>query len=227
VGWLSAAHFDEGLELRGPELVMPGGYSAVVRALEARLRPLGCVRVELNAPVNAVRVAGGGGEAGGGSTRRATVSLHDGRSFTCHAVIVTVPIGVLQASVGGACAAPGPVATPAAEAAARSCQSRIAFEPPLPAALVTAVRALGAGTLNKTIVEFEGPAAERAFQVRACAGSRLYRACAGALASQFGGHVFVLSHFVVRELGVLARALACCAELACARCPAIMHWCVR
>lgn len=82
----------------------------------------------------------------------ATVTLRDGRCFSARAAVVSVPIGVLQASVGGPCSAPGPAATPAAKEASKL--ATIAFEPPLPPDVTASIRRLGAGTLNKHVVEF-------------------------------------------------------------------------
>ena len=89
--------------------------------------------------------------------------LRDARRFEARCVILTVPLGVLQASVGGACAPPGPFASPPAVAAGAA--AAISFAPPLPPETIASVRALGAGCLNKFIVEWEPtPAARAAFR---------------------------------------------------------------
>ena len=131
--WLCARHYDEGADVKGGDWVFPGhgGLAAIVPVLRADLTTTRVLegarvdRIEYSASGVHVTVADGGG-------------VHSAR-----AALVTVPLGVLQASVGARGFLP-----PVAGAA------RIAFHPPLPQAHAAAISALGMGVLNKCIVRF-------------------------------------------------------------------------
>lgn len=131
--WLCARHYDEGANLKGGDWVFPGhgGLAAIVPVLRGDLITTRVLegarvdRIEYSTSGVRVTVAGGGG-------------VH-----TARAAVVTVPLGVLQASVGARSFLP-----PVADAA------RITFHPPLPQAHAAAISALGMGVLNKCIVRF-------------------------------------------------------------------------
>jgi monoamine oxidase len=104
----------------GAEYVVAAGFSALPQALARALSPQA---LHLSTPVRSM--AWGAGEGG-----RVRVVAQDAREFTARALVVTLPLGVLKASVAGAPGAP-------------------AFAPPLPHAHASAIRSLGWGTLNK------------------------------------------------------------------------------
>lgn len=128
-GWLDARGFDEGEELKGRDFLLPGGYGQVVAAL---LRDCAGAQVRLGARVAGVSYGGGG---------VCSVRLAEGgEALRARAVVITVPLGVLKASLPGAARPPGAAA--------------LDFEPPLPPPHAHAIHALGFGLLDKYIVEF-------------------------------------------------------------------------
>jgi polyamine oxidase len=126
---LDARGFDEGEDLKGRDHLLPGGYGDLVAAL---LRDCAGAEVRLGVRVTGVRYGDSGGEC--------SVAVAGGAALRARAVLVTIPLGVLKASLPGA-------ARPAGAAA-------LDFDPPLPPAHVHAIRALGFGLLDKYIAEF-------------------------------------------------------------------------
>jgi monoamine oxidase len=136
--WLDARGFDEGEDIKGRDFLLPGGYGQVVAAL---LRDCAGAQVRLGARVVGVSYGCGGGGGGGGGGGVCSVRLADGGETLCaRAVVITVPLGVLKASLPGAARPQGAAA--------------LDFDPPLPPPHVRAIRALGFGLLDKFIVEF-------------------------------------------------------------------------
>lgn len=112
---LSLRSWDEGVEVYGyGDSVLAAGYTALANALAAR------VDVRLGRPVHRIEAHGDGG-----------VSVSTGDDvFTGDAVVVTVPLGVLQART-------------------------IEFVPPLPDATSAAIDRVGVGDLAKVVLRFE------------------------------------------------------------------------
>ena len=110
---LSTWWFDEAGAFGGGDAMISGGYAQVPEVLAAGLE------VRLGAPVTAVTWAAGG------ATVQTTLE-----TLEADAVIVTVPLGVLQAA-------------------------GIALDPALPAPQQRAVDGLGMGVLNKVFVQFD------------------------------------------------------------------------
>ena len=135
---VSALHYDVdeavGGGFGGAHAMVVGGYGRVVDGLAARVADL-----RLSTPVAAIRDECGGGEggAGQGGRGRVVVTTSAGEALTADACIVAVPLGVLQAPPGAACA--------------------LAFDPPLPPWKAAAVAALGSGALNKAFLQFASP----------------------------------------------------------------------
>lgn len=113
---LAIAALDEGIELRGGDVLLDGGYEPLVAHLARGLD------VRLGWEVARVRT----GADGSGATVEAT----DGRTIESDAVILTVPLGVLQAG-------------------------SLAFDPPLPAETLAAIDSLGVGLLDKLWLSFD------------------------------------------------------------------------
>ncbi|MEM7733313.1 MAG: FAD-dependent oxidoreductase [Pseudomonadota bacterium] len=111
---LSEKAFDEGEDLPGMDVVFPRGYEALFPALTKGYE------VKLNHPVEAVEWGDG-----------VSVTV-DGRVHAFDAVIVTLPIGVLQAG-------------------------HVRFDPPLPNDKQDAIGKLGLGLLNKLYIKFNKP----------------------------------------------------------------------
>ncbi|MEL7253605.1 MAG: FAD-dependent oxidoreductase [Pseudomonadota bacterium] len=111
---LSEKAFDEGEDLPGKDVVFPRGYEALFPALTEGYE------VKLNHAVEAV-------EWGDGAS-----VIVDGRAHAFDAVIVTLPIGVLQAG-------------------------HVRFDPPLPNDKQDAIGKLGLGLLNKLYLKFDRP----------------------------------------------------------------------
>ena len=109
---LDAEEWDEGAELTGDDVVLPGGYRQLVEHLADGLD------VRLGEPVVVVRRAD-----------EVTVETASGR-YTADAVIVTVPLGVLQARPE-------------------------LFDPPLPERHRAALGRLGMGAFEKLVLEFD------------------------------------------------------------------------
>jgi lysine-specific histone demethylase 1 len=121
----------------GPHCMVVGGYGRVMKALAQELERTG--RLRSGCAVSAVEY---GSDVPGGGVR---VRLADGSLVEGAAAVVTVPLGVLKASVvagGGAAAAAAPSAA-------------LRFSPPLPDWKAAAVARLGFGTLNKVIMRFD------------------------------------------------------------------------
>ena len=110
---LAPGAFEEGSELGGGDVLLPGGYDQLLDAVGDD------VVVEL-------------GRAVAGVTRRddGVVLTGDGWTAEADAVVVTLPIGVLQAG-------------------------DVAFDPPLPEDVVGAVDRLGMGLLDKVYLRFD------------------------------------------------------------------------
>jgi polyamine oxidase len=108
---LSAWWGDEGAELDGAEAVLPSGYEPLIQALADG------IDVRLATPVATVSTRDGG----------VTVTTASGDVLDGSAVIVTVPLGVLQAGA-------------------------VTFDPPLPSSHTDAISRLGMGLLEKVVV---------------------------------------------------------------------------
>lgn len=149
---LSTHWFDDGEAFGGPDGVPPGGLSALIehlaRGLDVRLG-FPVERIEYGP--SGVRVLGPAGEL---------------RGDRC---LVTLPLGVLQASLEFAASeGPGaaPPGTPAPGASGPASAGRdptprdgsaaglVRFDPPLPPEKQRAIRALGMGLLDKLVLRF-------------------------------------------------------------------------
>lgn len=115
---LSAYWFDEAEAYGGGDAMIDGGYGQVPAMLAEGLD------VRLSRPVTAVAV-----RADGVSVTTASGAVDEG-SFDADAVVVTVPLGVLQ-------------------------QGAVTFDPPLPAEHQEAIAGLGMGSLNKVFLRFD------------------------------------------------------------------------
>jgi monoamine oxidase/CRP-like cAMP-binding protein len=116
---VSAHAWDDGYEVYGyGDSVFTEGYGALVRRLAEGLT------IRLGEPVSAIRYA----DAGGGPAR--VITEHG--SYEADAVLVTVPLGVLQAGA-------------------------ITFEPPLPPEKQGAIGRLRMGSLAKVVLRFDEP----------------------------------------------------------------------
>jgi monoamine oxidase/CRP-like cAMP-binding protein len=114
---LSARYWDEGYELYGDgDSIFWNGYQSLVEKLAKGLN------VRLGCPV--AHISHGGPKGGGVRLRTAQGEL------TADAVLVTLPLGVLQTN-------------------------SLTFDPPLPATRVEAAARLGVGTLAKLAYEFD------------------------------------------------------------------------
>ncbi len=102
---------DEGDEIRGDEAVLPGGYGALIDALATG------IDVRLSSPVAGVSMRDG----------EATVTTVAGETIAGTAVVVTLPLGVLQSGA-------------------------VTFDPPLPDTHTAAIARLGMGLLEKVVV---------------------------------------------------------------------------
>ena len=138
VGWLSGGEWEEAEAILGCDRILPGSLAATVLSMRAGLRR---TRVEEGAVVTALDYSGGGG--GVVVEVASALGAPACRSLTARAAVLTVPLGVLQHSIGAAGALPR---LPGAAA--------IALHPPLPPSHAGAIRALGMGLLNKVILEF-------------------------------------------------------------------------
>jgi monoamine oxidase len=110
---LDAAGWDEGKALVGEDVIFPEGFVQVVDHIAKGLD------IRLGVAVERIET---------GDTVVVHVTGSDATE-TADAIVVTVPLGVLQADA-------------------------IAFDPPLPDDYVTAIHALGMGVLDKVILEF-------------------------------------------------------------------------
>lgn len=114
---LSLAHYDDTEEFGGGDVVLPGGYDALLAPLRDGLDVrLGVEAVEVSVAPGGVEVR----DRAGGSWRGACV-------------VVTLPLGVLQAG-------------------------KVRLQPPLPAVQQRAIQRLGMGVLDKVVLVWE-PAA--------------------------------------------------------------------
>jgi monoamine oxidase/CRP-like cAMP-binding protein len=114
---LSARYWDEGYELYGDgDSVFWNGYQSLVERLAKGLK------VRLGCPV--AHISSNGSQGSGVRVQTAQGEL------TADAVLVTLPLGVLQANA-------------------------VTFDPPLPASRVEATARLGVGTLAKLAYEFD------------------------------------------------------------------------
>ncbi len=160
---MSAAYFLEDAGFTGTDFVCtaPEGYGAIVSALAGSLSP--SAELHMCAPVVSIN-----GTAPDGPVY---VTLADGRMLAGRAVVLTIPIGCLHASLcddarmmrgctsGAAC-------TPVGASGETRESGAISFHPPLNSSLVAAALSLGRGVLNKYIVLFdddEGGLAKAAF----------------------------------------------------------------
>ncbi len=109
---LSPEAVEEGGEYSGGDVVFPGGYAALIDELYAGPVELGVTVDTIERGADAVRVRSTAGD------------------FEADAVVVTVPLGVLQARA-------------------------IDFDPPLPADKLAAIDRLGMGLLDKVCLRFD------------------------------------------------------------------------
>ena len=131
-GWLCGRGYDEGAGLLGKDHVLPAGLHSAIPALASALKS---TRVLLGRAAHSV-------ERGAGRVR---VTAAGGGAFTARAALVTVPLGVLQQSLGVRSAL-----LPRVEGCAA-----LRFTPPLPAPHAAAIASLGMGVLNKYILEWD------------------------------------------------------------------------
>jgi monoamine oxidase len=111
---LSAQYFDDVYNFNGAEHVFPGGYKQIIDILSEN------VNILFNQVVQTINYSGD----------QVTVKTSDGESYTADKVIVTVPLGVLQAG-------------------------SIAFVPELSEEKTDAINRLGMGVMDKLWLEFE------------------------------------------------------------------------
>ncbi|MEM6926708.1 MAG: FAD-dependent oxidoreductase [Myxococcota bacterium] len=114
--YLTETFPEYGVGYPGTDVIFPDGYSEILDALR------GDYRVVLSAIVERVRHAAGG----------VTLDLVGGATVASDAVIVTVPLGVLQ-------------------------RGSIAFDPPLDEAKSGAIERMGMGLLDKLYLHFDVP----------------------------------------------------------------------
>lgn len=169
---LSAAGYADGEDLKGHDYMFPGGYADILK----RLLSGSDVRIVTDAEVSHIRY---GTSAAPAATKCEKVAgrseadgfvarTTDGGTYTARMGIVTIPLGVLKASVGAdvdlsAVAAIKPSPTKPQTLP----QGAIVFEPPLPHDVQAAIHALGMGTLNKVVMHFpklHWPATVEVFQ---------------------------------------------------------------
>lgn len=124
---LSARQWDQDHELDGPDVMFPGGYSQIPRALSQGLE------IRLDSPVSEIiwphEDHGKGNGNGNGEGVRVTTG---DQSIAAAAAIVTLPLGVLKAGT-------------------------VRFSPPLPARKQAAIDRLGFGVSNKIALAFDRP----------------------------------------------------------------------
>lgn len=113
---ISAMQYEEEGEMKGGDLLVSGGYQTVIKHLAEGLE------IELNSPVKKIEHGAGG----------VTVHADDGRRWQADALLLTVPLGVLQ-------------------------KGSLQFEPPLTAAKQQAIKRLGMGNLHKIFLRFKQP----------------------------------------------------------------------
>lgn len=114
-------NFDEGKNLVGSENIIPAGYSSVTDKLVAMITSFPNCEIRLNEKVVKIAtVVDQTSESG----HRSTITLFSGAIYTAPRVVVSLPLGVLQAGT-------------------------IAFEPNLSADKVNAIEKLGMGLLDK------------------------------------------------------------------------------
>ena len=114
VEWLHPDHDEEGRDLGGGDVLFPQGYVQIFEPL------LGHFPIEFDTVVASVESVADG----------AVVVDSDGRRRSADAVVITVPLGVLQAG-------------------------DIAFDPPLGPERLGAISRLGMGTLDKLYLRFD------------------------------------------------------------------------
>ena len=130
--WLCGRGYDEG-DVLGKDHVLPAGLHSVVPLLASALKS---TRVLLGRAARCV-------QRGAGHVR-VVVGEEEGEAFSARAALVTVPLGVLQQSLGVR------GVLPRVEGAAA-----LRFIPPLPAPHAAAIAGLGMGLLNKYILEWD------------------------------------------------------------------------
>jgi len=111
---LSAWWFDQATEYPGGDVLLPDGYGVLAEALARGLT------IRLGQRVQRIALTAGGG---------VSLTTAAGTQFTADRMVLSVPLGVLQAG-------------------------HIQFEPGLPAPQRRAIDALGMGLLNKTFLRF-------------------------------------------------------------------------
>lgn len=116
---LSAQWFDSAARFDGEDVLFPEGVETLTDALAQGLT------LQRGQVVQRVRLQAGGGGGSGGGVEVVTGTAR----WQADRVVLTVPLGVLQAG-------------------------RIRFDPPLPAPHRQAIAALGMGLLNKTYLRF-------------------------------------------------------------------------
>ncbi|HYN31598.1 MAG TPA: FAD-dependent oxidoreductase [Ilumatobacteraceae bacterium] len=120
---LDIAAIDEGDELDGGDAVVPGGMIQILNALT------GGYETRIDTVVRRIALAADAVDVG----------LDGGEVLSADRVLVTVPLGVLQAG-------------------------DIAFDPPLPAGNQGAIDRLGMGVLEKVVVRFDEPFWDRSVE---------------------------------------------------------------
>ena len=161
---ISGAHYCEPPGEGSDEVLIGPGFSAVVGLLAAKAARC---EVRLSTAVAEVQWGGRDGAARGVQLRLCSTAAappQGGEGCGCapqprvaaRAVICTVPLGLLKASVAAAAAAAAGAAPPppAADAPAAS-RPPLLFSPPLPPPVASAIEKLGWGTLNKACLVFE------------------------------------------------------------------------
>lgn len=111
---MSGWYYDDSQEFSGPDALFPGGFDQIIRHLARGL------------DIRTKTVVTGVAQDGAG----ARLTLRGGERLTADHVIITLPLGVLQAG-------------------------DITFDPPLSPARQTAISALGMGLLNKCWLRFD------------------------------------------------------------------------
>ncbi len=127
---LDIAAIDEGDELDGGDVVVPGGMIQILNALT------GGYETSTGTIVRRIALAANGVD----------VDLDDGQVVSADRVLVTVPLGVLQAG-------------------------DITFDPPLPAGNRGAIDRLGMGVLEKVVVRFDEPFWDRSAEFLGLVGT--------------------------------------------------------
>jgi hypothetical protein len=141
---LSARGFGDEVTLEGRHNDIAGGYHQVVSYLHQRCMASGLVQIDLSCTVTAIQQDDLG-----------VVLTTTNGAIACDRAIVTIPIGVLKASLGLLVDSWGAYTDNAADAKPSS--ATITFTPPLSQSKVEAIQMLGVGLLNKVVLIFAQP----------------------------------------------------------------------